>query len=339
MRYHLERTARAVLTIWAAVTLTFALTRLLPGGPIEQIANQIKRNNPRMSQAQVESIVADRAAALNINVDAPVHVQYVEYVASLATGDLGMSLQEAEPVAAIVGEALPWTLFVMTTATVLVFAIAIVWGAIIAYREGGRLDSVSSSVSILASAVPFYVLAFVLILVFGYRLGWLPVSGRTSGGVTAELSLAFVADALAHAALPILSVVLTQTGLQTLAMRGNSIQVLGQDYVQVARLRGLSDNRIATRYVARNAILPMYTGFLTLIGFNLGASIILEEVFNYRGLGFKMFQGLTVPRDYSLVMGTFLVYTVALVLAVYVADLTYGRIDPRVKQGEGREAY
>lgn len=339
MRYYIARTGRAVLTMWAAVTLTFGITRLLPGGPLEQIANQIKRNNPRMSEAQVQSIVADRAEALNINVDAPLHVQYVEYVASLATGDLGMSLQETQPVSAIVGEALPWTLFVMTTATVVVFAVAIVWGATIAYREGGRLDTASSSLSILASAVPFYILAFVLILVFGYRLGWLPVSGRMSGGVTPELSLAFVADALAHALLPILSVVLTQTGLQTLAMRGNSIQVLGQDYVQVARLRGLADNRIATRYVARNAILPMYTGFLTLIGFNLGASIILEQVFNYRGLGFKMFQGLTVPRDYPLVMGTFLVYTVALVLAVYVADLTYGQIDPRVKRGDVREAY
>jgi peptide/nickel transport system permease protein len=121
-------------------------------------------------------------------------------------------------------------------------------------------------------------------------------------------------------------------------MRGNSIRVLGEDYVRVARLRGLSDRRISTRYVARNAILPMYTGFLMLIGYNLGGSIILEQVFSYRGMGWYMFDALE-NADYSLMMGTFMVYAVALVLAVFIADLTYSKVDPRVKTGDSSEAY
>jgi peptide/nickel transport system permease protein len=114
--------------------------------------------------------------------------------------------------------------------------------------------------------------------------------------------------------------------------------VRGEDFVRVARLRGLSDRRIATRYVARNAILPMYTGFLTLIAFSIGGSIILEQVFSYPGVGREMFQALQ-NRDYPLMMGIFLVITIAVVLSVYIADLTYGMIDPRVSSGDSSEAY
>jgi peptide/nickel transport system permease protein len=339
MRFYIERTLRAIFTIWMAMTITFGLIRLIPSGPIEQMRVQIVRTNPQLTPAQVQSRLQDRADRLGLDLDAPLHQQYVDYMFGLLQGDLGMSFQESEPVARVLGEAMPWTLFYVTTATVLVFAVAVIWGAILAYKEGSLFDSASSSVSILASTIPSYVLAFVLLLVFSYRLGWLPARGKTSPLMQADLaSLTFLVDAFKHSLLLIASVFLTQVGLQVLAMRGNSIQILGEDYVRVARLRGLADRRIATRYVARNAILPLYTGFLTLIGFNLGASIVLEQVFRYQGLGWYMFLGLE-NRDYPLVMGTFLVYTLALVLAVFIADLTYSRIDPRVKQGDTSEAY
>jgi len=207
-----------------------------------------------------------------------------------------------------------------------------------AYREGSTFDMASSSVSILLGSMPFYVLAIGLVVVFSYKFQVLPARYRTSPGVEAGLSVTFVVDALRHAALPIASLVITGAGLQALAMRGNSISVLGEDYVRVARLRGLSDRRISTRYVARNAILPMYTGFLTLIGFYFGGSPILEEVFTYPGIGYYLFQALE-NRDYPLMMGIFLVITIALVLSVYIADLTYGKIDPRIRSGESSEAY
>ena len=161
---------------------------------------------------------------------------------------------------------------------------------------------------------------------------------RLSPGVTPGLSVRFVTDALYHAFLPIVSLVISGAGLQALAMRGSSIQVLGEDYVRVARLRGLPDRRISVWYVGRNAILPMYTGFLTLIGFNLGGSVILEQIFTYPGVGYYLFQGLQ-NRDYPLMMGIFLVITTALVLSVFIADLSYGMIDPRVKSGDSSEAY
>ncbi len=121
-------------------------------------------------------------------------------------------------------------------------------------------------------------------------------------------------------------------------MRGNSIQVLGEDYVRVARLRGLPDRRIALRYVGRNAVLPLYTSLLISIGFMFGGSIILEILFQYRGIGFEMNEGI-IYRDMPLMMGTFLVITFGVVIALWIGDATYGKLDPRIKSGDDSEAY
>lgn len=332
-KYYLQRTARAVLTVWLVITLTFGMIRLLPGGPLTQLRAKLVRQG--YSGSQIRSLIETYQ---NMRPDQPLYVQYFDYVLSIIEGDLGKSITYSQSVTSIIADALPWTIFVMVTATVLVFAIAIVWGALMAYWEGSTFDMVSSSVSILFSSLPFYVLAIALIVVFGYTLDLFPVRYRTSPSVEPSLTFTFVLNALHHAILPIASVVISGAGLQALAMRGNSIQVLGADYVRVARLRGLSDWRISVRYVARNAILPMYTGFLTLIGFYLGGSVILEEVFTYPGIGYYMFKALE-NRDYPLMMGIFLVITTALVLSVYIADMTYGKIDPRVQSGDTSEAY
>ncbi len=331
--YYLKRTGRAIITLWLVVTLTFGMIRLLPGGPLTQLRGKLIRQG--YPPQQINSIIKTYQ---NLQPDAPLYVQYGDYVTALLHGDMGKSFTYPRTVASIVGEALPWTIFVMVTATILIFAIAIVWGALMAYREGSQFDMASSTLSILLSSIPFYVLAIGLVIVFGYKYKVLPVRYRLSPGVTPSLSIQFVTDALYHAFLPIVSLVVSGAGLQALAMRGSSIQVLGEDYVRVARLRGLPDRRIAIWYVGRNAILPMYTGFLTLIGFNLGGSVILEQIFTYPGVGYYLFQGLQ-NRDYPLMMGIFLVITTALVLSVFIADLTYGLIDPRVKSGESNEAY
>jgi peptide/nickel transport system permease protein len=331
--YLLKRTVRAVVTLWLVVTLTFGMIRLLPGGPLTQLRGQLIRQGypPQQITQLIETYQ-------NLQPDAPLYVQYYQYVTALVQGDLGQSFAYPEPVAAIIADALPWTVFVMVISTVIIFAIAIVGGALMAYKEGSTFDTLTSGASILLASIPFYVLAIALIVVFGYKYGVFPVRYRVGSDVSAGFNLPFVLSAIRHAILPIVSLVVTTTGLQVLAMRGNSISVLGEDYVRVARLRGIADGRIAVRYVGRNAILPMYTGFLTLVAGNLGGSVILEEIFTYNGVGYYLFQGLQ-NRDYPLMMGIFLVITAALVISVYIADLTYGRIDPRVQTGDSSEAY
>lgn len=331
--YYIKRTLRSVLTLWIVVTLTFAMIRLLPGGPLVQLRAQLIRQG--VDPGEISGIIESYQ---NIQPDQPLYVQYFDYVTSLLQGNLGESIRYGEPVATLVGDALPWTVFVMVTATVIMYGLGVLWGAVMAYNEGSPFDTVSSALSILFSTVPFYVLAIFLVIIFGFQLEWFPTRGRTSVGVQNPYSLGFAVDVVHHAVLPVISIIATQVGLQALAMRGNSIQLLGEDYVRVARLRGLADRRIATRYIGRNAILPMYTGFLTLIGFNIGGSVILEEVFTYPGIGYYMFKALE-GRDYPLMMAVFLVITSVLVVALFVADLTYSTIDPRVQTGDSNEAY
>ena len=331
--YYVRRTARVFVTIFLVASLTFGLVRLLPGGPFTLLRAQLLREG-----VPADEVDARIANLQNIRPDEPLWMQYIDYMTALVQGNFGESISLGEPVVSVLAKAAPWTVFVVLVSTILVFIVGIFLGSLQAYWEGGRFDQLVTGVSISMMSLPFYVVAVLLLYVFAYQFGWLPTAGTISNSVDRSLSVPFVVSALKHSILPIVSYTLGAAGSQALAMRGNSIQVLGNDYVQVARLRGLSDDRIATRYVARNAILPLYTGFLLLLGFRLGGTVILEQIFSYTGLGYYMITALNA-NDYPLMMGTFLVITVALVLGVFVADLTYSRIDPRISAGESDETY
>jgi peptide/nickel transport system permease protein len=247
--------------------------------------------------------------------------------------DLGQSISLNQPVMEVLARALPWTVFLVVTSTVLMFVIGVLIGAVQAYWEGSRFDQLFSGTSIFLMSVPYYIFAVIFLFFLAFQWRLFPTGNAFARGVEAGLTPAYLGTVLHHAALPIISFTIGGIGSTALNMRGNAIQTLGEEYVEVARLRGLSDSRISTRYVAKNAILPMYTGLLLLIGFRLGGTVVLEEIFSYPGLGYYLIAAVNA-NDYPLMMGCFLVITVTLVVAVYVADLTYGLIDPRISAGD-----
>lgn len=332
MHYYLRRTARMPLTILAVATLTFGLIRLLPGGPFTQLRIQlIRRGMP------IEQVNARIAKLQNIRPDAPIYIQYWDYMSGLVRLDLGTSISLNKPVIDVLARALPWTILLVVTSTVLMFVIGVLIGAVQAYWEGSRFDKFTSAGSIFLMSVPYYIFAVVLLFFLGFEMRIFPTGNSVARTVETGFTAEYFISVFQHAALPIISFTLGGIGSTALNMRGNGIQVLGQDYVEVARLRGLSDGRIATQYVAKNAILPMYTGLLLLIGFRLGGTVVLEQIFSYPGLGYYLIAAVNA-NDYPLMMGTFLVITVTLVVAVYIADLTYGLIDPRISAGDS-DAY
>ena len=337
-RYYLERTLQAVITVFAVMTLAFFMIRLLPGGPADALRAQLTQSNPGMSQVEITRAVQSQ---LNLAPDAPTYIQYIDYLGSLLQGNLGESTSQSASVASVIAGAAPWTIFVMGSALLIAFVVGISMGATMAYREGSRFDGSSTVVSILMNSIPNYIYGILLLWLLGYVFKVFPTGGRFSAGVEPTLNvlapaetLQFVGNALWHAAMPILSVALVTWGGWALGMRGNSIQVLGEDYLRVAQLRGLPSRRIALRYVGRNAVLPMYTSMLITLGFLLGGSVIIEQVFSYPGMGYYMIEGLN-SRDYPLMMGVFLVITITVAVAVYLADLTYGLIDPRASATGG----
>ncbi|MFC4551132.1 MULTISPECIES: ABC transporter permease [Halorussus] len=328
MNYYLRRMARIPLTVLAVATFTFGLIRLLPGGPFTQLRIQLIRRG-----VPVEQVNARIEALQNIRPDAPLWQQYLDYLVGLAQLDLGRSISLNQPVMDVLARALPWTVFLVVTSTVLMFVIGVLIGSVQAYWEGSRFDQLTSGGSIFLMSVPYYIFAVILLFFLGFQWNVFPTGDAVARGVEAGLNLAYITSVLRHAALPIIAFTIGGIGSTALNMRGNGIQVLGEEYVEVARLRGLSDGRIATQYVAKNAILPMYTGLLLLIGFRLGGTVVLEQIFSYPGLGYYLIQAVNA-NDYPLMMGCFLVITVTLVVAVCIADLTYGLIDPRISAGD-----
>ncbi|NGM70610.1 ABC transporter permease [Natronolimnobius sp. AArcel1] len=330
--YFIKRTAMAVATFYAVITLTFAMIRLMPGGPMDHMQAQMAGAGQDTAQvaAQVELYAA-------INPEEPLWQQYVDYVTSTMVGDLGTSTWYHDPVAEILGNAMPWTMFISIISMILIYLLGISIGAFMAYVEGSRFDVSWSGASILLTSVPFYVVAVVLLWYLGYNMSLFPTSGHYGSGIEEGFNIEFIGSVIHHGTLPIASLVLAGFGAVALQMRGNAIQILGEDYLRVARLRALSQRRIAIRYVARNAILPMYTAMMISLGTLFGSSIILEQIFQYPGVGYFMYQGISA-RDYPLMMGTFLFITAGVIIGVYIADLTYGYIDPRAGSGD-RESF
>lgn len=318
-----KRILQAIFTIWASVTISFALIRQIPGGPTSYLVAQYASSG--RDPGNVNQL-AERY--FNQRFDDPLWKQYIDYVTGLAQGDMGTSLFLREPIFELLINALPWTLLVMSIAIVFSYVIGILLGAALAYREGTRFDSTGSVTSIILTSVPYYVVALLFLFYFGYNREWFPTSGRYSSELDPTLSLTFFLDALHHAFLPAISVILTAAGGVALSMRANSISVLGADFLRVARLRGLSPNRIVSRYLVWNAVLPMWTGLMISIGFMFGGSVVLERIFQYQGIGYYMFRGI-VSRDYPLMMGAFIIIVITVNIAIVLADITYRFIDPR----------
>lgn len=328
----LRRCAKAALTVFAVATLTFFLVRLMPGNPIEQFIGQL------IAQYQLPYEEArDQAASLfSIDLDQPVYLQYLSYLGSLARGDLGTSIRsQGVKVTAIIVTFLPWTLFCVGLSLLISFGLGIVLGAIMAYWRGSVVDYGLTTVGSLLHSIPNYLIAMILIIFLGVRWELLPVvkmRGSMSPGIQPGFTLTFILDVLFHAALPVLTYVVTTVGTWMLTMKASTTATLEEDYVSFARAKGLTDGRIRTAYVGRNAILPLFTQLTLSIGFVFGGSVLIESIFVYRGIG-QILVAAVSGRDYPVMQGCFLITTASVVFANLLADLLYGYIDPRVRVG------
>jgi len=337
MRYITKRIGQSLVTIVSVIVLTFVMIRAMPGGPVDYLRSQLmqQRTGETISQAQLNQLAQDY---MNYNAGEPIHVQLFSYVSGILQGNLGESFYFGQPVNDIILQAAPWTVFLLTLAVILTFGIGIILGAVMAYREGSWVDSSGTVVSMFLNSVPYFVAALLFVYILAIQLSLFPASGNVASGLDPGFNVPYISSVLYHAILPVASLVITGFGGIALGMRGNAIKEIGEEYIRVAHLRGVPGRRIAIRYVGRNAVLPLYTQFLISIGFMFGGSVVLEDIFAYRGLGDYLLTAINA-RDYPLMMGIFLIITFAVVSCVLFADLTYGKIDPRVS-GEGSgEAY
>lgn len=334
MNWILKRAARTVLTILLVVHFSFLLIHFLPGSPMDYLQAQLAQQQG-FSEGQIEAMAQ---TYLNMHPEQTLWEQYVDYMSSLATGSLGTSIYYNEPVNELLGTAIPWTVFLMLNAIAISFTIGISLGALMAYLEGTKFDNVTTVLSIVSNSIPYYIIAILLVYIVGHQWGWFPVTGRYDDATTPGANLEFIRGVIHHMTLPVLSWAFAGLGGWALAMRANSISILGEDYLRVGRLRGLPTHRLTLRYVARNAILPLYTNMMVVIGYAFGGAVVLETIFVYRGVGYYLFMGID-SRDYPLMMGGFIVITIAVVTALFLSELTYGKLDPRAQEGGHNESF
>ena len=277
----------------------------------------------------------DRAASqFSFDPDANVLEQYLAYMGQLARGDLGRSITSTGTrVIDQILRYLPWTLFCVGLGLLISFIVGMTLGMTAAYYRNSSLDTALSFASSILSAVPEYIWGLLILIIFGVQLRWFNVGalrGTYDPSLSPGFTLPFILSVLAHAALPVLTYVIGTVGNWTLSMRSSTTSVLGEDYVTVAEARGLPRWRIMTAYVGRNAALPLFTLLAISIGFVIGGSIIVEELFVYKGIGSFLFWSIT-QRDYTSMQGVFLIITISVVLSNVLADLLYSRLDPRVR--------
>jgi peptide/nickel transport system permease protein len=325
--YLLRRLGFFLLTLWAALTLNFFIPRFMPGSPLQALRD---RTHNKLSPAALEQMLTSYGFKPNENV----LVQYVDYLKNMVTGQWGISIGATlgEPVTRIVRQALPWTLGLVGVTTVLAFLLGSLIGTVAGWRRGGRLDSLLPPAFVVTSALPYFWVGLLLILVFSvWTGGVLPSDFNYDSGMQPAFTPAFVFSVASHALLPAATILITSIGGWILTMRNNMITTLAEDYVRMGRAKGLSDRRIMTAYAARNAMLPNLAGFAMSLGFVIAGAILVEYVFNYPGLGYLLYNAVQ-NTDYPLMQALFMLFTVAVLVAVLVCDIAIAILDPRSRE-------
>jgi peptide/nickel transport system permease protein len=325
MSYIARRLEFFVITVWAALTINFILPRIMPGNPGEAM---LVRFHGRVSPQTIKAL----EVAFGVNTSENIFQQYLDYLGNTLHGDFGTSLTFfPAPVGDIIKQGLPWTLGLIGMATIVAFALGTLIGMLSAWRRGGFLDAILPPMFIVISAFPYFWLGLLVLLLFAITLDWFPLGFAYNLTSSINLSWSFAGEVAWHGFLPALTIVITSIGGWILTMRNTMITTLAEDYVKMARAKGLSPVRIMFMYAGRNAILPNLTGFAMSLGFVISGAILVEIVFNYPGLGFTLLQAVH-SEDFALMQTLFLLITVAVLVAVLAADFLTAWLDPRTRE-------
>jgi peptide/nickel transport system permease protein len=315
-----------VLTVWLGSTIIFIIPRLVPGDPVAAMIGRMSQSGARVENS-AELINAWRA---RFGLDAPLPIQYLNYLRNALTLDMGYSLAHfPATVRDMVAVAVPWTIGLLALATVISFILGNLIGAMMAWGPTPRWLKRLLPLSLTFTSIPYFMLAILLIYVFGFGLRLFPISGGYGRDLTISWNGPYILSVLQHAILPALSIVIASMGYWALGMRGMMITNAGEDYIILGRAKGLSPARLFLWYAVRNAVLPQVTALALTLGSIVGGATLVEYLFAYPGMGYLLYQAI-VTNDYSLIQGIVFILILATASAVLLIDLVYPLIDPRI---------
>lgn len=324
MRRLIRRLEFFVITFWAAVSINFLLPRMMPGDPVSAMLSKQKGTIQPEARRALELM-------LGVNTDKSLLAQYFDYWGQVLSLDFGRSIVYfPTPVSEVIALAIPWTLGLVGITLVIAFGAGTAIGAISAWRRGGIMDSFLPPVFVVIGGLPFFWVGLLFIYVFALQLGWFPMGFGYDVTQPAATYGELIGQVVSHAVLPATVIVITSIGGWMLTMRNTMIGVLNEDYIKMARAKGLSTPKMIFQYAGRNAILPNLTGFAMALGFVVSGSLFVELVFTYPGVGYQFIKAVK-GQDYPLMQGLFLLVTTATLLAVLIADGITVLLDPRTR--------
>ena len=320
-RYVIKRILGAALTLWIALTVNFLLPRMMGGDPAEFMASQIAMGSPEFAQLLREQFGLDRSLP----------EQYFLYMSQLLRGNMGISFSQFPvPVSMLVARAIPWTLLIVVTSTLISFAIAWVLGVLAAMKKGSVYDNLVVMTFFYLQSTPFFFVGMLILMAFGFHLGWFPLSHAMPPGVAQGTPWwQLVGPVARHAFLPVFSMVLVSMAGRMVMMRSNVLQVFSEDYMVLAQAKGLHRRTILRKYALRNAMLPSFTGLMLSLGAAVGGAIAMEMIFAYPGIGLLIMNAI-LSQDYPLIQGCFAIIAFSVVMMNLLADFIYPFLDPRV---------
>ena len=325
--YLLRRVLMWLFTVWVGATLIFVIPRLAPGDPISAMVSRMAAQGAVIenSKALIE------AWRLRFGLDGPWYVQYFNYLVGCVTFDFGYSLtQFPSRVWDMISRALPWTVGLLTFTLIITFLFGNFVGAVIGWRKTPRLVRDLLPITLTFSSIPPFLFGLLLIFVFAFGLKWLPNGGGYDQQVAVPgFTLKFIGNALYHAILPAMAIVLTTAGGWALGMRGMMVTNDGEDYMILGQAKGLRTPRLFLRYAVRNALLPQLTALALTLGLIVGGSTLVETYFVYPGVGYLLYYAIT-NGDYTLMQGIVYILVLTTATAVLIIDLSYPLIDPRI---------
>lgn len=306
--------------LFVAITLNFLLPRLMPGNPLELLAGA---DVGMMSDEERQEVIEA------VGLDQPLHIQYINYIGDIFTGNFGYSYRQSRPIIDMIIERLPWTLFLAISSLIFSAVIGIILGALSPLRRGGLFDILTLNSMIVIDSLPSFWIGMLGISIFAVRLGLLPSQGAVTPATSYE-GFEYYRDVLAHGILPIATLSIISVPRIFLIMRYTMIGVIGEDFIRTARSKGLSEFVILSKHTIPNALIPVVTVLALRFGYAFGGTVLIETVFSYPGLGRLIFEAVR-GRDYPVMQAGFLLFTIAVLASNLLADWVYPKLDPRVR--------
>jgi len=328
-RYLIPRLIQYVLVIWLGITVVFLIPRLTPNDPVMRMINEMRARGSTLEPGAMDGIIRDLTEMYGLQgswLD-----QYGAFFERLVHGDFGVSFfQFPTRVNQLIATALPWTLGLLLTSTALSWILGNIAGGIAGYYSRKRWSRALDAAAMIVRPLPYYIFAFILLILFAFVVRWFPITGGASLGAQPTFTWGYIQDVLWHSFLPAVSLIVLGGVVNFQTMKLLVQNVNAENFVQYAKLSGVTENRIVGKYIIRNALLPQVTGLALSFGQLFGGALITEIVFGYPGMGTLLYNAV-VNADYNLIMGITMLSIVGITTAILIVDLTYPLLDPRVR--------